>query len=96
MRVSLLTIAASVLLVGCVTVTDPVPVGKDTYMIGLGAHGGFSSDAELLSQSIKAATAFCASQHRTIEVQSTNASGVQMWTPQSNQVFFKCVALPPG
>jgi hypothetical protein len=82
---------ASAALVGCVTMTDPVQVGPDTYMIGLGARGGFSSDAELMSQSIKAATAFCASQHRAINVQSTSSSGVQMWTPQSNQVVFKCV-----
>jgi hypothetical protein len=90
-KLALLTIAAA--LAGCVTVTDPVPVGKDNYMIGLGARGGFSSDAELLAQTIRTAGAFCASQHRGVEVQSTNASGVQGWTPQSNQVFFKCV--PP-
>lgn len=73
--------------------TEPVPVGKDTYMIGLGARGGFSTDAELMSQSIKAAGEFCASQNRRIEVQSTQSKGVQMWTPQSNQVYFKCVEL---
>jgi hypothetical protein len=77
---------------GCVTMTEPVQVGPDTYMIGLGARGGLSSDAELLSQSIKAASTFCASKNRHIEVQNTSTSGVQMWTPQSNQVMFKCVA----
>tara|TARA_R110000868_G_scaffold11116_1_gene54442 strand:+ start:358 stop:582 length:225 start_codon:yes stop_codon:yes gene_type:complete len=71
--------------------TEPVSTGKDTYMIGLGARGGFYSDAELLARSIKAAGAFCASQRRRAEVQNTSASGVQMWTPQSNQVIFKCV-----
>jgi hypothetical protein len=89
----LVVVVASAALVGCVTMTDPVQVGPDTYMIGLGARGGFSSDAELLSQTIKAATAFCSSQNRRIEVQSTTSSGVQMWTPQSNQVFFKCVPM---
>lgn len=77
---------------GCVSMTDPVPVGKDTYMIGLGARGGFSNDAELMAQTIKAAEAFCASQNRRVDVQSTSSSGVQMWTPQSNQVIFKCVS----
>ncbi|HVP83207.1 MAG TPA: hypothetical protein VMS78_00670 [Rhizomicrobium sp.] len=84
-------IAAIISLSGCVTVTAPVSVGKDTYMIGLGAHGGFSSDAELMAKTLKAAGDFCAAQNKHIEVQSTSAKGVQMWTPQSNEVIFKCV-----
>jgi len=75
--------------------TDPVVMGKDTYMIGLGARGGFSNDSELLAQTIRSAGSFCASQHRAVEVQSTNTGGVQMWTPQSNQVIFKCVPTQP-
>ena len=58
-------------------VTEPVPAGKDTYMIGLGARGGLSNDAELLAQTIKAAGNFCAAQGRTVQVQSTSTSGVQ-------------------
>jgi hypothetical protein len=88
---SILLASAALVLAGCVTVTEPVPVGKDTYMIGLGARGGFETDAELMSKTIKAASDFCSAQHRSIEVQSTSAKGVQMWTPQSNQVVFKCV-----
>lgn len=82
----------SIILVGCVSLTAPVSVGKDTYMIGLGATGGFSSDAELLAESIRAASSFCAQQGKDLEVQSSSSSGVQMWTPQSNQVIFKCLS----
>lgn len=88
MRIVLIAVA---LLASCVSMTEPVKVGKDTYMIGLNARGGFSSDWELLAQSIRAATAFCKAQGRGIEVQSTNVTGVQMWTPQNNQVVFTCV-----
>jgi hypothetical protein len=91
-KITRTAIIGAVLLTGCVTMTDPVMVGKDTYMIGLGARGGFSNDSDLLAQTIRSAGAFCSSQHRTIEVQSTNTSGVQMWTPQNNQVTFKCVS----
>jgi hypothetical protein len=80
------------LLGGCVTVTSPVLAGKDTYMIGIGARGGFSSDADLMAQTIQSAGAFCTTQHRVIQVVSTTSSGTQGWTPQSNQVLFKCVA----
>jgi hypothetical protein len=83
---------ATLCLSGCMQVTAPVSVGKDTYMMGLGARGGFSSDAELLAKTIQTAGQFCTAQGRRIEVVSSNSSGVQMWTPQSNQVVFKCLA----
>jgi hypothetical protein len=40
-------VAASACIVGCSTVTDVVPTGKDTYMVGSNARGGFTSDAAL-------------------------------------------------
>ncbi len=85
-------VLAAFLLASCVSVTEPVSVGKDTYMMGLGAHGGFQTDAELMATTLHAASDFCTAQHRTMEVQSTSAHGTQMWTPQSNEVVFKCVA----
>ena len=72
--------------------TIPVPIGPDAWMIGLGARGGFQSDADLLSQAISAAGQFCAKQGRRVEVTNTNASGTQGWTPQSNSVMFRCLA----
>ena len=76
---------------GCVSVTAPVPTGPDSYMIGLGARGGFQTDADLMSQTLKAANEFCAQTHRMMVVQSTSSAGTQGWTPQSNQVLFRCV-----
>lgn len=71
-------ISVSVLLLaGCVTVTPPVLAGKDTYMMGLGARGGFSNDAELLAQTIQAGGAFCTAQHRVIQVVTASSSGTQ-------------------
>ena len=95
MKIVAIAVITGLALSGCVSVTQPVSVGPDTYMMGLGAHGGFSSDAELLAQTMRAAGEFCASMNRMIEVQSSHSSGVQMWTPQSNEVIFKCIARPP-
>ncbi len=72
--------------------TDPVPMGDGRYMVSMNAHGGFQSDGELLTQSINRANQFCASQGKIAEVLDTHASGVQGWTPQNNQVVFKCAA----
>lgn len=83
-KAALVGVVSTLLLAGCVTITSPVPAGKDTYMMGLGARG-FSSDADLLAQTIQSAGAFCTSQGRTIKVVSSSS--------QSNQVLFKCV--PP-
>ena len=92
MRTSVILIIASILaLPACVTITEPVMVGTDTYMIGLGARGGFTTDSELLSQTIRQAGAFCQFRQRRIEVLSTNMSGTQGWSPQNNQVMFKCL-----
>jgi hypothetical protein len=91
MRTGLTVIFSTLLIAGCVNVTSPVLAGKDTYMMGLGARGGLSSDAELLAKTIQSAGAFCTSQHRVVQVVSTSSNGVQGWTPQSNQVLFKCL-----
>jgi len=45
-------LAVAIAVAGCVTMTSPVPAGKDTYMRGLGAGGGFSSDADLLARTV--------------------------------------------
>jgi hypothetical protein len=89
MRIYLL--AALVTLPGCVTTTDPTPIGEGRYMVTLNAHGGFQSDGELLNQTIAKARAFCLSQNgSTLDVVNTDHGGTQMWTPQHNQVVFRC------
>jgi hypothetical protein len=83
-------LVCALIVAGCVTIEEPVPVGKDTYMISLGARGGFSTNAQLLTATIKNAGQFCAAKGLNIDVLSTRSGGVQMWTPQENQVVFRC------
>lgn len=47
----LLVGAVALLMSGCVTVTDPVPMGEGRYMISLNARGGFQNNGELLGSS---------------------------------------------
>ena len=91
-RLLLPILAAALALAGCVQMTDPVPVGTDTYMLGLTAKGGLTGNAELLAQTMRAAGAFCGRQGRHMELQSSNTSGTQGWTPQGNQVVFRCAS----
>ena len=84
--------AITLALAGCVTVTPPVSMGGGRYMLTLNARGGFQSNGALLAQTIQQANTFCATQGKTANVLSTQSTGVQMWTPQDNQVVFECVA----
>jgi len=76
---------------GCVSMTEPVSMGENKFMITLNARGGFQSDGELLSRTIQRAKEFCRNQGRKAEITNTQTSGVQMWTPQNNQVVFTCI-----
>jgi hypothetical protein len=78
-------------LTGCVTTTEPVKAGKDQWLITTNARGGFSSNGKLLADTVERANAFCARQGLVAEVQSTHTDGTQGWTPQGNDVLFKCV-----
>jgi hypothetical protein len=90
MATAVIAVAA---LTGCVTISEPVPVGRDTYMISMGARGGMSgTNSELLLQAVKKAGAFCQSSGREIEVHNTNSSGIPGWTAQSGEVIFACLA----
>lgn len=86
---------ATLLLSGCVSMTEPVQTDDHGgYVITLNAHGGFHNDGELLTESIDKARSFCAAKGLDMEVQKTNVSGTQGWTPQNNQVFFRCTPKP--
>ena len=91
MKKILLVAAAAALLAACSTVTDVVPTGKDTYMVGSNARGGFTSDAEVKALAIKRANEYCAAQGKRAQITSSTSSGVQMWTPQNSEVQFTCV-----
>lgn len=90
MRYALLIGLAAI--TGCVTIEDPVSIGKDTYMISLGARGALASNESLLTESIKKAGAFCSAKGLNLSVQSAESSGIQGWTPQGNKVVFQCLS----
>jgi hypothetical protein len=88
MRVVILGVC--VVLAGCVSTIDPVPMGNGVYMISTRARGGLSTDAQLTSKTVAAANAFCGRSGKSAIVQTASSSGVQGFTPQDSQVLFKC------
>lgn len=77
---------------GCQSVTEPVPVGPDTYLTGAQARGGFVSFTELRQMALRQAGEFCAKQGKRMVAQSTAQSGVRGFTPQEAEVTFRCEA----
>ena len=86
----LLTVV-SLLIAGCQSISEVMPVGKDSYMVGANVHGGLVSDAEVTALSVRRANEWCSAQGKRMELISSSNSGTQGWTPQQSQIMFKCV-----
>jgi hypothetical protein len=85
-----LVVILSVGLFGCASISDVLPAGKDTYLVGSNVHGGFMSDAEVTGLSVRRANEFCNNQDKQMELINSSNSGTQGWTPQQSQIMFKC------
>lgn len=95
MKMAVLVVAAAFSIIGCLSVTDPIQVGQDTYMIGASSGTGFDSNTTLLTETLKGANAFCAKQGKLAELQTSKTSGAQGWSMQNAQAMFKCVPAQP-
>lgn len=78
------------LLAGCQSVSEVVPTGQGTYLVGANVRGGMKSDAEVTAISIRRGTEFCAAMGKRFELVNASNSGTQGWTPQQSQVMFRC------
>ncbi|WP_152598709.1 hypothetical protein [Janthinobacterium sp. RA13] len=85
------TLPIIALLAACQSVSDVVPAGQDTYLVGATVRGGMTSDAEVTAISIRRGNEFCAAKGQRFEVMNATNSGTQGWTPQQSQVMFRCV-----
>lgn len=77
---------------GCVTTSDVTPMGRDTFMVGTDARGGFVSSADLTAKSAQKANAYCAALGKEMVPDTVQNSGVRGFTPQENTLMFRCLA----
>ena len=84
------TLTIITLLSACQSVSDVVPTGQDTYLVGATVRGGLTSDAEVTAISIRRGNEFCAARGKRFELMNAANSGTQGWTPQQSQVMFRC------
>lgn len=87
------TLAASSVLVACAT--GPVPIGKDTYMMGDTAATVFTNSANLKVNMLKEANALCAKDGKQILLLDENGhnwkQGFFEHSRASAEIKFECV-----
>jgi len=68
----LIYFSLAILLAGCASNSDVVPIGKDTFMVSRQAATGFSGSGTLKADAFKEANEYCLSQKKTFQVVNTN------------------------
>ncbi len=78
------------MLSACVSSSEIVPVGKDSYVVNGRAMGGVVGGESIIAAS-KAANAFCEKQGKFVVVRSTETSGHAAWGGERSGLIFSCV-----
>lgn len=79
-------------LAGCTSITEPISVGNDTFMLGSTTRGGMSSWVEVNAENHKRANEYCEKQGKTANIISKGNAGTRGWTPMESDVTFQCIA----
>lgn len=89
--VSMALASACAVLAACQSVSDVVPAGSGTYMVGSVVRGGFSSWAEVKALALNRANEYCANQGKEMETVDNKTHGARGWTPQEAELTFRCL-----
>ena len=88
MRSGILIVAA--LITGCVSASEVVPAGKDSYMIVGRAQGGMNAGKGEL-EAVKAANAYCAQTGKFMVIRRTDSGGNAGFGGEHNTLIFSCL-----
>lgn len=80
-----------IVLTGCMSTSEVVSVGKDTYMLMARGSGLLTSSAEVPIEAMKAANVHCASLGRRMIIRRTDTQGTPGLTDMSSSLVFSCV-----
>ena len=85
--ISLLVLAS---VSACVTTSDIVPMGRDSYMISGHASGGLNAGKGIMAATQRA-NAYCASQHKVMMPGHTETHGMAAVGGESTTFVFSCL-----
>ena len=84
-----------VLSFGCASVSDVVPVGKDTYRVSSQMGGQFPSWSDVKGLSLKRANEYCRETGKYMVEGKWETHGARGWTPLNAELTFQCLADSP-
>jgi hypothetical protein len=85
----------AVLLSGCASVSDVLPVGKDTFRVSAEMAGQFPSWSDVKGLALKRANAYCGEKGRYMEEGKWETHGARGWTPLNAELTFRCLTDSP-
>jgi hypothetical protein len=77
-------------LVGCVSTSEIVPAGRDSYLLMATSRGGLFAGQERID-GLKAANRYCEQQDRHMIIRRTDTNGIPGVGPMTNSLVFSCV-----
>ena len=90
-RVSLALALTATALSGCVSTTEIVPAGKDSFMIAGAAQGGMNSGHSIIAAT-KAANDYCAKQGKVMQIRNTSTAGSAGFGGEHSNLIFSCLS----
>ena len=85
-----LALLVCVVVAGCTTVSEVVPMGKDSYTVSVDSNGGNSRVGASRIGAVKAANAYCQKQGKFMIVRNTETTA-PVFGPASSNLIFSCV-----
>lgn len=82
--------AVLISLAACTSITPITPAGQDTYLVGVTQRGGFHSFAKVKAKALQQAATYCDKRGQHMQEVETETHGVRGWTPQEQDVTFRC------
>ncbi len=89
-RIKYLSFLFVLLLTACVSVSNVVPAGKDTWMVA-GSNSRIGADAIMKADLYKTAADFCAGQDKIFTPVSMNYIHLVIGRPASADLTFRCL-----
>lgn len=80
------------LFAGCSSVSNVVPVGKDTYRVSSEMGGQFPSWADVKGLSLERANRYCLERKMYMVEKGWETHGSRGWTPLNAELTFQCLA----
>lgn len=78
------------LCIGCVSVSDVVPVGRNKFTVSSEMAGQFPSWSEVKQLALKRANQHCESLGKVMTIDKWETHGARGWTPLNAELTFEC------